>query len=107
MPRFVNELALNAASIEELFAHGLEPDDADAVLRGDPKFLPNRGRRARRGTNRQPRWKMLGPGRTGQILTIIIEHPDRAGRAHVVTGWKAGRGDQTRYRQPGGRRNRP
>ena len=107
MPHFVEELAFNVASIDELFGHGLDPDDAEAVLRGKPKFLPNRQQRVRRHTNRPERWKMIGPGRTGQLLTIIIERPDRAGRAHVVTGWKASRGDQTRYRQPGGRRNQP
>lgn len=107
MPRFVEELTLNDESIEELFAHGLHPDDVYEVLRANPKILPNKGRRARRRANHRERWKMIGPGRTGRLLTNIIEHPDHAGRAHVVTGWKSDRGDQTRHRQPGGRRNQP
>ena len=107
MPPFVRRLGFNDASIDELFEHGLHPDDAHAVLSRNPKLVPNKRRRQRRRANRPERWKMIGPGRTDQLLTIIIEHPDDAGRAHVVTGWVSSRDERTRFRQPGGRRNQP
>ena len=53
---------------------------------------------------RPARIQMVGPDRFGRLLTIILEHPDDDGIAHIVTGWVANKGQQTRYRNAKGRR---
>lgn len=46
---------------------------------------------------------MIGPDRTGRLLTFILEHP-LDGAAHVVTGWEANKEQQDRYRKAKGKR---
>ena len=107
MPPFVRRLASNPATDDELAGHGLTVGDAVSVLYGNPKIFPNRGHRTRQRQGRPSRWMMIGKGRTGMLLTIIIEGPNSAGEAHIVTGWPASRRERAIYDQPGGRRNRP
>lgn len=107
MPPFVIELAWNAVSLDELAAHGLTLDDAHAVLQIRPKFFPNRGNRERLRRGLRRRWVMIGPSQTGQLLTFIIDDPDEQRVAHLVTGWPSNLAQETRYAQPGGKRNRP
>ena len=107
MPPFVGELTFNDVSLEELAVHGLDDDDAREVLSRSPKFFLDKGNRERRRRGRVQRWQMIGPDATGALLTIIIDAPNEYRMAHVVTGWRANRGERSRYHQPGGRRNRP
>lgn len=53
---------------------------------------------------RPPRLRMVGPDRSGRVLTIIIEYPDSTGGSHVITGWPASKDEQARYEQARGRR---
>lgn len=107
MPPFVAGLRFNDATIDELAGHGLRVQDADDVLAERPKFFLDRESKSRRRQGLQPRWKMIGPDAGGALLTVILEAPDKDRIAHIVTGWPSARGEQTRYHQPGGRRNRP
>ena len=49
---------------------------------------------------------MIGPDRTGRLLTFILELPDDWGQSHVVTGWPSDNEERARYHQPGGRLRR-
>ena len=108
MPEEIRSLVWNEASIEELARHGLEPGDAAAVLAsGIAKRFgqPARRRDPFRAAMIQPeRIKLIGPDRSGRLLTFILELPDGDGRAHIVTGWIADTEERSRYRKPGGRR---
>lgn len=107
MPPFIISLQWNSASREELAGHGLTVADAEATLDIRPKFFPNKGNRERVRQGRRPRWMMIGPCDDGRLLTFIIEHPDEQRVAHLVTGWRSNDAQETRYAQPGGKRNRP
>ena len=100
-------IAGNAATDDELWNHGLEFADADDVWFGPAKYFSQEERLQTDelgGLRRQQkRIMMIGPDRSGRILTIILELPNRRGYSHFVTGWVSSEADQTRYRQPGGR----
>lgn len=107
MPGEIRSLGWNEASLEELARHGLEPGDAAAVLAsGLAKRFRQPARRRRdpfRAATIQPeRIKLIGPDRSGRLLTFILELPDGDGRAHIVTGWIADTEERSRYRKPGG-----
>ena len=107
MPPFVIDLAWNAATLDELAGHGLTLDDARATLAIQPKFFQNKGNKERSRLGLRRRWMMIGPGDDGQLFTFIIEDPDEERIAHLVTGWRSNPAQETRYAQPGGKRNRP
>ena len=108
IPRY--GLTGNDATDEELAAHGLTFVDAQEVYDGPAKFFPQD---ARSGLDeegvwfRQPRrLRMIRPNQLGQLLMIVLELPAKNGTSHVVTGYPADKGQQARYRQPGGRTRR-
>lgn len=107
MSPFVISLEWNSTSREELAEHGLTVADAEATLDTRPKFFPNKGNRERVRRGLRPRWMMIGPCDDGRLLTFIIEHPDDRRVAHLVTGWRSNSAQESRYAQPGGKRNRP
>ena len=107
MPPYIRSLTFNDATIDELAGHGLRVQDADDVLAGRPKLFADKDARSRRRRGLEPRLMMIGPDAGGALLTIILDAPDADRIAHIVTGWPSARGEQTRYHQPGGRRNRP
>ena len=100
----------NHASDDELWAHGLSLDDADDVWEGPAKYFaqPARQREDELGNVRfQPeRMKMIGPDRTGLVLTFVLELSDQDRMSHVVTGWISDDEERTRYHRPGGRMRR-
>lgn len=111
MPRIPRAGLLdNEATTEELWVHGLTIDDADDVWEGPAKYFSQPARSDLNpdgASSKQPaRVKMVGPDRTGRLLTFILELPDRNGRSHVVTGWIADQDERTRYHRPGGRTRR-
>ena len=100
----------NEATDDELSEHRLTFDDAEDVWNGAAKYFPQPTRHGidagGRSFTQPERLKMVGPDRTGRLLTFILELPDDDGWSHVVTGWRADRDEQTRYHQPGGRMRR-
>ena len=108
MPNRIRSLTWNDVSVEELARHGLTTDNAENVLSdGLAKQFrqPARPRRhsAQHWRMQPERIQLIGPDRSNRILTIILELPDDAGNAHIVTGWIASAGERTRYHKPGGR----
>ena len=108
MATSIRTLVWNEASIEELARHGLRPEDAEAALESGIAKRFRQAARMRRhlrqSTARQPeRIKMIGPDRSGRLLTIILELPDDNGLARIVTGWQASAGERSRDHRPGGR----
>ncbi len=108
MANRIRSLSWNEVSIEELARHGPSTDEAEEVLsEGQAKRFkqPARPRRdsVRMGQMQPERIKLIGPDRSGRILTLILELPDGDGYAHIVTGWSASAGERTRYHRPGGR----
>ena len=97
----------NEATVDELWEHRLTIDDADDVWDGSAKYfnqdprdvVDDHGR-----LRRQPaRVVMIGPDRTGRLLTFILEAPGSDSVSHIVTGWPSDRDEQARYYLPGGR----
>ena len=107
MPPFIIELTYNSITVDELAGHYLVVEDAIEVLEGSPKFFPNRGRQDRRRHALLERWLMVGPNARGELLSVVVEGPNAERKAHIVTGWRSSKRDETRYYRPGGRRNRP
>lgn len=107
MQRIV-ELTFNDATEAELHRHRLTIDDAYEVFEEAPFFRrqdPADERTPAGEFRRRPaRVQMIGPDRTGRLLTIIIEHPID-GAAHIVTGWASNKEQRDRYHKAkGGRR---
>ena len=103
----IHELDFNEETEAELHRHRLTIDDAYQVLEQRPFFRaqPPADERSPDGSlrRRPPRVQMIGPDRTGRLLTIILERPVD-GAAHVVTGWAADKEQRDRYRKAKGRR---
>lgn len=100
----------NEATEDHLWKHGLMFAHARAVWHGPAKYFEQKavGRADQFGQLRDPpeRLLMIGPDRTGRVLTIVLELPDNDQRSHVVTGWVASPAERTRYDRPGGRMRR-
>lgn len=100
----------NDATDEHLWRHGLTIWDADDVWEGPAKYFDQDAKLAEElglGPQGRPeRIVMIGPDKSGRMLTIILEPPDFLNESHVVTGWVATRGERSRYHQPGGRMRR-
>lgn len=100
----------NGATDEHLWKHGLTVWDADDVWEGPAKYFDQDGtiyEDPGSGLRERPiRTVMIGPDKSGRLLTIILELPDLLGESHVVTGWISTRGERSRYHQPGGRMRR-
>ena len=100
-------LLASGGTDDELWAHGLSIEEVDEVWLGPAKYF-DQGERLVEDEDgwlrTQPhRLKMIGPDRTGRLLTIILELPDTEGYSEVVTGWPSSRGERARYDHPGGR----
>ena len=103
----IHELNFNEETEAELHRHRLTIDDAYQVFEERPFFRPQppTDERSPDGSlrRRPPRVQMIGPDRTGRLLTFILERP-LDGAAHVVTGWEANKEQQDRYRKAKGKR---
>lgn len=100
----IYDLATNEVTEDELRRHGLFLEHAYQVFEERPLFLRQKARdeiAADGSIRRRPeRVQMIGPDRTGRLLTIIIERPVE-GVAHVVTGWLADKDQRDHYRKSG------
>ena len=108
MPPFPTNLDWNEAVQDKLWAHGLRPEQAREVLYGAPKLFRQKSAWEVRDDGslreRPPRILLVGPDRTNQLLSFILEYPDEDGYSHIVTGWPADDDEAAKYRQPGGSR---
>jgi hypothetical protein len=95
MPPFVTEPRFDENSEEELWAHGLTIEHVFQLIEESPKFFQQRNGRVR----------IVGPDRSGRLITAIIEYPNTRGSAYVITGWVADTDERTRYGRLGGRTN--
>lgn len=101
----VTYLVWNDETEDKLAGRGLRVEDAYGVLDGRLRFFRQRARLEGSSTGlreRPARLRMIGPDRSGRMLTFILEQPDAAGASHIVTGWLADRDELARYRQAGG-----
>ncbi len=85
------DLSWNDATVAELAAHQLTIRDAAGVFFNEPEFYAQdpSAEIDRRGVYRYrpERLMMIGPTRSGRMLSFILELPDAQQRCHVVTGW--------------------
>lgn len=85
------DLSWNRATMAELAAHELTVDDAYSVFQNQPEFYAQRPSPeiGRQGSyrHRPERLMMIGPTRSGRMLSFILELPDADRLCHVVTGW--------------------
>lgn len=100
----------NDATDDHLWKHGLVFVDAVAVWHGPAKYFSQEEAVEHADFGqvrlRPTRTMMIGPDRSGRMLTFILDFPDDSGEAHVVTGWLSTRGERSRYHRPGGRMRR-
>lgn len=105
----IDDLSSNEMTDDERHGHGLSLDHAYQVFEERPLFLRQKAKdevAADGSIRRRPeRVQMIGPDRTGRLLTIII-NPPVDGVAHVITGWPADKEQRDSYRKAnrGGRR---
>lgn len=103
------ELFWSDSTIEKLALHSLTIADAFAVFERAPVFLTQDSRLERDDSGglrpRPQRIRMIGPGRTDQILTFVLEYPDSQDESFIVTGYASPRHDRQSYTQRR-RRNR-
>ncbi len=96
------ELSANETTEEELHRHGLTLEHAYQVLEEHPAFWPQKPTDEvlpDGSIRRRPeRIQMIGPDRSGRLLTIIIE-PPVDGASHVITGWDASKAQRDRYQK--------
>jgi hypothetical protein len=92
--RFVDELRISVGAEDELWRHGVVPDEVLEVLWDDPAFfrdkVPNRS---------------LMIGRTEgnrRLLTVVIEPTSATGVWDVVTGWASDKGETTAWKKARG-----
>lgn len=85
------DLSWNDATVAELAAHDLTVRDAASVFFNEPEFYaqdPSAEIDSRGLYRYRPeRLMMVGPTRSGRMLSFILELPDVEQRCHVVTGW--------------------
>ena len=103
MPPRPQELSWSDSTIEKLAIHFLTIADAFAVLERAPIFLTQGSLLEQddsgRIRSRPERIRMIGPGRTDQILTFVLEYPDLHGESFMVTGYASPRHDRESYVQ--------
>lgn len=108
MPDRIPRLTWNETTHEKLEAHRLNVDLALEVARNRPELFRQKSLKVLRPDSSiydQPdRLRMVGPDRSGRLLTFILELPDRTSHSHIVTGWYSSDRDTRMYRQR--RRNR-
>ena len=85
---FITELVISVGAEDELAGHRLDANDALEIQWNGPKFFRDKI---------DGRYRMIGRNDGGAVLTIIVEPTDEAGRWAVVTGWKASKGERTRW----------
>lgn len=91
----VLELQITDATEDELWNHGLSLDDALSVI-DEESF------RTFRDAKHQGRRILIGPDRSGRLLTLVIEAVDPDGRALLITGWPSSTAETTLFNRPGG-----
>lgn len=82
----------------ELWRHGLYVEDAFDVL-DENRY------KVFRDPGHPDRLKLIGPGRSGRILTFVVTRPDGQGRSFVITGWPSDSDELTMHARPGGTRH--
>ena len=103
MPTKPQELYWSDETIEKLAAHGLTIADVFAVFERAPVFIVQESRDAgnsfKTSEERPRRVRMIGPGRTDAILTVILEYPDSQDNSNIVTAFDSPRHDLDAYVQ--------
>lgn len=104
--RRIVDLEASDYVFHKLLRKGLSLDRAVEVLNGAPKFAAQAEVNAPDdfGNDRiQPeRLIMIGPDRSGRMLTFVLELPDEDRVSEVVTGWASDDADKSSYDQGGG-----
>ena len=99
----IRHLTANEVTDDKLARHGLTMRHAEEVRSGQCIVRRQKRRLKFRPDGslyeQPPRLKLIGPDRSGRLLTFVPEYPDQDGRSHVVTGWFAQNADRTRYRR--------
>ena len=95
MPPIIADLEPSDSAEEHLYTHNLYVEDAYEVLdESRYKVFPDPGH--------SDRVKMIGPDRSGRLLTIIIMRPEKEQSARIVTGWPSDAEESALYSKPGG-----
>lgn len=88
----INGPRFDESSEDKLWEHGLALEAIFQLFEEAPKMW-----RQRNG-----RYRVIGPDRSGRLITAVVEAPDEAGTMYVVTGWTSDKEEASLYRKPGG-----
>lgn len=86
---FIIELRVSPSVEAKLARREIELEDVIDVLFGRPRFFRDR---------HAGRTKMIGPI-NGTMYTFVIEPTDEDGVWDTVTGWRASKGERTKWSQ--------
>ena len=100
-PRPTERLTITPSGLSKIGLRGYDLDDAQTVYDRDPLWIwqPASEHVDERGRLRRvpDRWVLVGRGRGGQILTVVIDLPGVTGQSEVVTVFQASARQQSKY----------
>ena len=100
-PRPAGKLTISPSGLLKIGERGYDLDDAQAVHDRNPIWIWQDERIRRddlgRWNIRPARWRLIGRGPGGVILSVVIELPSADGRSEVVSVFEASPADKSRY----------
>ena len=96
-----SHLWINDDCREKLAARDLTVEDAHWAFSRDPVWVrqkrqPETAGRGERHS-RPGRWRLIGRSLSGEVISVVVELPDRDGRSQIVTAYPSPGRDQARY----------
>ena len=102
-PRPTCGLTISESGVEKIGKRGFRLEDAQAVWERSPLWVwqkPQLYRDASGRTRaRRARWRLIGRGTAGVILSVVIELPAPDGTSEVVSIFEASPTDQSGYHE--------
>ena len=103
-PRPTRGLTISESGRRKIAARGYTLEDAQAVLDSRPVWIWQQGRgeydeHLGRARVRSGRWRLVGRGFFGVVLSVVIELPGSDGKSQIVSIYEASPRDQSRYHQ--------
>ena len=102
-PRPTEGLTISESGKTKIAERGYRLEDAQMVWERSPLWVWQGSQLYRDESGRirgqRPRWRMVGRGPGGVILSVIIELPGANGMSEVVSIYEASPTDQSRYHE--------
>lgn len=88
----IEEFEWDDANEAKVATHGLSPDEIDGVP--DTRFVVLKNKRGRAGL-----YRVVGRGRSGRLITIVIRPTSKRGKWRPVNAWPADTEEQAHARR--------